>query len=108
MKIRVITEPPFGVYQFFCPGCEEMHTVHVGKKNASGAQWSFNNDLDKPTFKPSIYLRTGKYADPKWIPPDDSPYWNVICHSFVVAGNIQFLTDCTHKLKGQTVELPDF
>jgi hypothetical protein len=29
------------------------------------------------------------------------------CHSFVTNGKIQFLADCTHKLAGQTVELPD-
>ncbi len=30
-----------------------------------------------------------------------------VCHSFVRAGRIQFLDDCTHRLKGETVELPD-
>ena len=31
-----------------------------------------------------------------------------ICHSFVTDGRIQFLGDCTHKLAGQTVDLPDW
>ena len=30
------------------------------------------------------------------------------CHSFVREGRIEFLSDCTHALAGQTVELPDF
>ena len=29
------------------------------------------------------------------------------CHSFVTDGRIQFLSDCTHALAGQTVDLPD-
>ena len=31
-----------------------------------------------------------------------------ICHHFVTEGKIQFCGDCTHALRGQTVELPDF
>lgn len=31
-----------------------------------------------------------------------------VCHSFVTDGNIQFLDDCTHELKGKTVPLEDF
>jgi hypothetical protein len=30
-----------------------------------------------------------------------------VCHSFVTDGRIQFLSDCTHELAGQTVDLPD-
>jgi hypothetical protein len=31
-----------------------------------------------------------------------------VCHSFVRDGQIQFLGDCTHALKGQTVERPEW
>ena len=31
-----------------------------------------------------------------------------VCHSFVTDGKIRYLNDCTHHLKGQTVELLDF
>jgi len=30
-----------------------------------------------------------------------------ICHSFITDGKIQFLSDCTHHLAGQTVDLND-
>lgn len=30
------------------------------------------------------------------------------CHSFVRAGMIEFLSDCTHALRGQTVSIPDW
>lgn len=32
----------------------------------------------------------------------------MLCHSFVTDGKIQFLNDCFHSLKGQTVDLPDW
>jgi hypothetical protein len=104
-RVKLIAD---NVYIFYCPGCKEEHTVHVnGKRNGSSATWSFDLNMDRPTFSPSIHLKTGKYADPNWDPPDDQAHWNVICHSFVRGGNIQFLNDCTHDLKGKTVELPN-
>jgi hypothetical protein len=32
---------------------------------------------------------------------------DTVCHSWVTNGRIQFLSDCTHSLKDQTVELPE-
>jgi hypothetical protein len=32
---------------------------------------------------------------------------NDICHSFIKNGKIQYLSDCTHELKGKTVQLTD-
>lgn len=76
-------------YLFHCPGCECAHWVRVrGEKPC----WQWNGNAEKPTVSPSIRVRTGE----------------TICHSFVTDGKIQFLGDCTHKLKGQTVEIPDF
>lgn len=91
-------------YGFWCPGCREMHTVSVSQKNHSGASWSFDGNLQAPTFNPS-YNRRVNTPDMKEYQPDAG---TSICHSFVRAGRIQFLGDCTHALKGQTVDLPDF
>jgi hypothetical protein len=38
----------------------------------------------------------------------DPPEKDEICHSFVTAGHIQFLSDCTHEMAGQTVEIPEW
>jgi Family of unknown function (DUF6527) len=84
-------------YMFDCPGCGIGHAPYVKPhKNPSGASWDFNGDMDKPTFMPSILVR---------VPFVDRPH--LICHSFVKDGMIQFLSDCTHKLAGQTVEIPE-
>ena len=32
---------------------------------------------------------------------------STVCHHFIRDGKIQFLGDCTHALRGQTVDLPD-
>lgn len=90
---------------FWCPGCDEAHQVIIEGDKA----WGFNGDLEKPTFTPS-YLTwndPNPKADPKYDPK--GKYRNGFrCHSFVKDGNIEFLSDCTHKLAGQTVELPEW
>lgn len=77
---------------FKCPGCIGPQRIPVEGQNA----WGFNGDLNSPTLTPSILARrsngTGLYF---------------VCHSFVKEGKIEFLNDCTHSLKGQTVDLPD-
>lgn len=92
---------------FFCPGCDHLHSVPIANDGKEHPVWEFNNDLEKPTIKPSINNLSGKYADPNWKEPDDTEGWSTICHSFVTDGMIQFLGDCTHHLKGQTVQLPE-
>ena len=74
---------------FYCPGCEGVHVIRLAGPKA----WQWNGKLDKPTFSPS-YL-AGKGTDR-------------VCHSFITDGKIQFLGDCHHALKGQTVELPEW
>jgi hypothetical protein len=75
------------VYCFHCPGCEYDHPFHVPR-------WSWNGSMEQPTFRPSLVVWPDR--------PDKR------CHSFVTDGKIQFLSDCYHALKGQTVDLPDW
>jgi hypothetical protein len=85
------TEPDF---IFFCPGCRCDHGIWVKKPDYFGPVWIFNGDLNNPTVTPSLLIRGGE---------NDG-----ICHSFITNGNIQYLNDCTHSLRGQTVELPEY
>lgn len=89
MKIKSLYEN--GVlyrYVFFCPGCE---TEHFFWTNGNG--WQFNGDMDNPSVQPSILTQKG------------SDGRNGRCHCFITDGKIRFLEDCSHSLKGQTVEL---
>ncbi len=73
----------------FCPGCRMLHRINVHQpSDYNGAQWSWDGNVDKPTFNPSLHL-PGR------------------CHSFIHSGKIQFLPDCDHALAGQTVDLPE-
>lgn len=74
---------------FWCPGCNDVHGIRHG-----GEGWTWNSDVEAPTFTPSVLVQFNvKGVDH-------------ICHSFVTDGRIQFLTDSTHELAGQTVDLP--
>ena len=84
---KIITISDEKVFEFYCPGCKVGHQFN--------SRWQFNGDVEKPTISPSVLLTGG--SDP-----------NYRCHSFIKEGKIQFLDDCSHELKGQTVDLPDF
>lgn len=67
--------------------------------------------MEKPTFTPS-YLSTMRH--PKGYTNDNpaplgyqGEYVDDVCHSYVTDGQVQFLSDCTHVLAGQTVPLPE-
>lgn len=101
-----------GRVAFMCPGCKELHQVSIGE--GAGPRWGFNGEYDRPTFTPSVLMRGNKLIRDeagKWTGEwecdaagDPVPF---VCHSFVRGGQIQFLSDCTHALAGQTVELPN-
>ncbi|MBF5078507.1 ammonia monooxygenase [Paracoccus sp. NBH48] len=97
-----------GRMAFMCPGCNEMHAVTV----EGSPRWTWNGDADAPTFSPSVLVRgyrritddeRTRIMAGETIEPEPRT-----CHSFVSDGQIQFLTDCSHQLAGQTVPLPDF
>jgi len=94
-----------GQYLFECPGCGDSHSVTTCNEGYPHPIWTFNGDINKPTVSPSILVRYP--ANPNAM--EEFKEWRKerVCHSFVKGGMIQFLSDCTHKLAGQTVELPD-
>lgn len=78
-----------------CPGCGFAHVLNVAAPERP--KWTWNGSLALPTLSPSLLVtwpRVGTVADGR-------------CHSFVRDGRIQFLSDCTHALAGQTVDLPE-
>lgn len=92
---------PRGGYGHWCPGCNSGHEIDTEQSNSSGAKWSFDGDMERPTFSPSINMRWGKYVDPKY------ERGGGVCHYFIRAGRIEFCGDSTHALAGKTVDLPD-
>ncbi len=86
-KVEKLKRPngEFGGYYIFCRACNTGHVFD--------SRWSFNGDFENPTFSPSMLVNK------------DDP--NRRCHSFVKDGKIQYLDDCWHEFKGQTLDLED-
>jgi hypothetical protein len=90
--------------KFWCPGCEDVHVI-------PHEVWQVSNGISGLTIKPSILM----YEHQKFINEDLK--WDALldpsnittaprCHSFVTDGEIQFLSDSTHALANQTVDVP--
>lgn len=101
---------------FWCPGCEEAHSISIADGRGG---WTVElSDPEYPTFSPSVLVRSGHHAKDEapgncWCDFEDrdgrAPGFKCFrCHSFVRAGRIEFLSDCSHALAGQTVDLPPF
>ena len=73
---------------FYCPGCQQYHAFVVERQ--MHPVWTWNGNLEKPTFTPSLLVHGST----------DKP-----CHLYVVNGQIQYLSDCFHDLRGQTVDM---
>lgn len=82
---------------FWCPGCARSHSVYPRplQNPITGASWTWNGDRDKPTLFPSILVKT-EFTENR---PAK------VCHLFVTDGTIQYLSDCTHSMAGQTIEM---
>ena len=80
----------------FCPACKSLHTFNVNKQRPNGARWSWDGNIDKPTFTPSMNIRLGPLLGGKML----------ICHYTLIKGVIKYMNDCTHKMRGQIVDLP--
>ena len=71
-------------------GLLTLPIIQRGMREGSGC-WTWNGSTDAPTLRPSV-LTEGQ---------------NFRCHSWINNGNVQFLDDCTHEMRNQTVALND-
>ncbi|UVL26248.1 DUF6527 family protein [Pseudomonas donghuensis] len=91
---RCLGQAADGSLWFWCKGCDGPHSLQVGE--GSGPRWGYNGNPDAPTFTPSVLSSYRQHDRLK------------VCHSFVTGGRIQYLSDCTHQLAGQTIDLPEW
>jgi hypothetical protein len=111
--LRTINVP--GEFTFYCPGCEGYHGVWTKDRVDVGPKWDFDGNMEQPTFSPSLLIQYDMWTPP--VTSENIEEWKVnpweqkpvkhICHTFIKAGKIQFLSDCTHHLAGQTVDMVD-
>ena len=78
-----------GGYAHYCPGCDGMHVFAVDEPFPNGARWTFNGNLEKPTFSPSMNIG------------------NDWCHYNLTDGELRYTTCRGHNLGGQTLPLPE-
>lgn len=96
--LEVAPDYPFNL-AFHCPGCGCSHGVNTDPSRQP--LWQLTLKDNKPTVTPSILVRHGKYPDPE----DNLKYGETRCHLFIKNGMIEYLSDCTHKLAGQTIPM---
>lgn len=96
MKLRWIDET---LIEYWCPGCGREHTINLDLDlKAQGVPtWTLTGPDDTFTLHPSVNYVVRRR-------PEDPP--RHVCHHWVRDGRIEFLGDCTHALKGQTVDVP--
>ncbi len=86
----------------WCPACESMHQFALDGKNSSGAQWTWDGNVENPTFASSMNIVINGKDQPHYDPEEPTE----VCHYTLQNGVIQYLADCTHALKNQRIVLP--
>lgn len=86
----------FSTISHWCPACKELHDFAVDKPFRNGSRWNWNLNPIDPTFTPSMNIKIGPRPDGR----------TFVCHYFLKAGVIEYLSDCTHGLASTTVPLP--
>lgn len=89
----------------WCPACESMHAFAIDGYNSSGAKWTWDGNVQAPTFNPSMNIRIGPMPTVPVGRPDAGKI--LVCHYFLRGGVIEYLADCSHAMKGTRVPLPD-
>lgn len=101
---------------FNCPACKQEHALPI--KGIGVLAWSWNGNLEKPTLSPSVLTRgtcfteKGERDYKEWYDNGSNPdaafnfeTEEVVCHLFLRDGTIEYLNDCSHSMKGQSVNL---
>ena len=70
-------------------GLLTLPIITSGTREGTGC-WTWNGDTERPTLRPSVLTEQGNYLR---------------CHTWVNDGQAQFLDDCSHELRGQTVDM---
>lgn len=81
-------------FGFWCHGCKHMHYLPT---IGNSPVWGFDGNLEAPTFTPSYREFIPAMPDH---PRPECRVERTTCHLFVKAGQIEYLNDCRHALRG--------
>jgi hypothetical protein len=103
MKLRRVvhgqTQEPMG-WAHWCPGCKHEHVFYI---EYGPVRWTFDGNLEQPTFKKSMLIYTPERKDDagKVVRQQITR-----CHYHLVAGWLHFCKDSPH-FAGKKMPLPD-
>lgn len=121
-RLRTVTdgEVTWHMLSMWCPGCNHHHAVNLVGPDGyrPNVCWDWDGNLELPTVSPSllvggsVYLHADGTQCMNWHEDyQTETHTQGPCHSFILAGNWQFLADSAHHLAGQItpmVPLPDW
>lgn len=70
-----------------------LPVIQSGTRHGTGC-WTWNGSTEAPTLRPSVLTQGSNLK-----------HQNFRCHSWINDGKAVFLDDCSHDLRGQTVDL---
>jgi hypothetical protein len=103
-------DKPIG-WAHWCPACRQIHVFNVEQPTRAypefnikgGVRWTFDGNLEQPTFAPSMLISTGG-----WKRPDGSTVQRrTVCHYHLQGGVLKYCADSPHALAGKNVALPE-
>jgi hypothetical protein len=89
------------------PGPSEQITLPVilkGRREGTNC-WSWNGSVDAPTLRPSVLTEGMQFLNVAEDAADPVNWRPFRCHTWINDGQAQFLDDCSHELRGQTLDL---
>jgi hypothetical protein len=107
-KLRKWVDPKSGDegLTYWCQGCNKAHSIQT----KGDYVWDWNGDVERPVFSPSVLVTWP--ANPN--AGEEFKEWRTErrCHTFVGCngaqpGQVIFLGDCTHALRGTVQPFPD-
>jgi Family of unknown function (DUF6527) len=100
VKVRPIVSGTEAVgWLVWCPACDHPHQFTAKMPNGS-VGWTFDGNLESPTFNPSLRARWDEGEAPKKV--------EKCCHANLIAGVWRYAGDSTHAFKGQRVPALDW
>lgn len=101
--------------QFWCPACSEDHLIVYDGPDRStrpDLYWGFDGNYDSPTFTPSVLVTGYKTVNDEngwtgeWVKDASGNPVPKLCHTYVTAGQINYLGDCQHDRANSVAALP--
>jgi hypothetical protein len=84
------------IYVFECPGCFIRHQFTVANDDRK-PNWTFNNDLVKPTFTPELRNERKRNKRGKLVLKR--------CYLKIINGQILYSVNCDHILAGRLINM---